>query len=115
MLLVCENFAKSNNLMFSNPAKSKTKYLFMCGQDKANCKYPAPLQLNGRDLPWVEKGTHLGHELHQSCTMDFDIRCKKGNFISSSTDLREAFSFVHHSQVLTAVNVYAGHFYGSVL
>ena len=47
--------------------------------------------------------------------MDFDIRCKKANFISSSTDLSEAFSFAHPSQVLTAVNVYAGHFYGSML
>ena len=31
-------------------------------------------KLNNVDLPWVVKGTHLGHELHQSCTMDFDSK-----------------------------------------
>ena len=103
--------------MFStdvNPEKSKTKCLFMC------CKlgvvqYPAALQLDGRDLPWVVKGTHLGHELHQSCTMDFDSKCKRSAFIARSTDIREMFSFAHPSQVLSAVQVYAAHAYGSML
>ena len=79
MLETCENFAIKNNLLFStdeNPDKSKTKCIFMCGKSGVGVDYPAPLQLNGCDLPWVEKGTHLGHELQQSCNMDYDARCK---------------------------------------
>ena len=76
MLEICEQYALENNLLFStdeNPEKSKTKCLYMCGKDGA-VQYPAPLRLNGCDLPWVTKGTHLGHELHQSCTMNFDAK-----------------------------------------
>ena len=55
------------------------------------------------------KGTHLGHELHQSCNMDFDAKCKRADFIDKSTDIRMMFSFAHPHQVLTAVSTYAGH------
>jgi hypothetical protein len=117
MLAVCEKFAVENNLLFStdeNPEKSKTKCLFMCGKVGA-VQYPAPLMLNDRELPWVVKGTHLGHELHQSCNMDFDAKCKRAAFIDKSTDIRLMFSFASPHQVLSAVNVYAAHFYGSML
>ena len=118
MLETCENFGLENNLLFStdeNPEKSKTKCLYMCGKVGAGVQYPAPLQLNGLDLPWVEKGTHLGHELHQSCTMDYDARCKRAAFIEKSTNIREMFAFAEPQQVLSAVSVHAAHFYGSML
>ena len=118
MLSVCENYAMENNLMFStdaNPEKSKTKCLYMCGKVGGGVQYPAPLKLNNLDLPWVVKGTHLGHELHQACTMDFDAKCKRAAFIESSTDIREMFSFAYPSQILSSVNVYSAHFYGSML
>ena len=118
MLETCENFAIKNNLLFStdeNPDKSKTKCIFMCGKSGAGVDYPAPLQLNGCDLPWVEKGTHLGHELHQSCNMDYDARCKRASFIDKSTDIREMFSFADPLQILSAVSVYTAHFHGSML
>ena len=86
MLTVCEEYAVENNLLFStddNPEKSKTKCLYMCGKLGA-VQYPAPLKLDGRDLPWVVKGTHLGHELHQSCNMEFDAKCKRAAFIDKS-------------------------------
>ena len=104
--------------MFStdaNPEKSKTKCLYMCGKVGGGVQYPAPLKLNNLDLPWVEKGTHLGHELHQSCTMNFDAKCKRAAFIESSTDIREMFSFAYPSQILSSVSVYSAHFYGSML
>ena len=85
-----------------------TLCLFMCGKAGA-VQYPAPLKLNGLDLPWVVKGTH------QSCNMDFDAKCKRADFIEKSTDIRLMFSFASPQQVLSAVNVYAGHFYGSML
>ena len=39
MVKICENFGEKNNLMFStdtNPAKSKTKYIYMCGPKARN-------------------------------------------------------------------------------
>ena len=47
--------------------------------------------------------------------MDFDSKCKRSAFITRSTDIREMFSFAHPSQVLSAVQVYAAHAYGSML
>ena len=105
MLQVCESFARKNSLTFStdpNPTKSKTKCMFICGKVK-DPVYPAPLQLYGLDLPWVTHATHLGHELHQDGTMEFDAKLKKANFIENSTEIREMFGFAHPNQVLSAV------------
>ena len=118
MIQICEEFGVRNNLMFStddNPAKSKTKCIYMCGPRVRNPVYPAALQLYGKDLPWVAHATHLGHELHQDCTMDRDTRMKRGAFITNSADVRNMFSFAMPGQVLNALNVYSTHFYGSML
>ena len=96
------------------PSKSKSKCLFMCGKS-TNVKYPAKLQLNGKDLPWVPTATHLGHELHQNCNMDHDIRIKRAQFINESIEIRDTFSFAQPEQVLQAIKVYCGHYYGSML
>ena len=117
MLDKCETYAEKNNLTFStdpNPSKSKTKCMYICGKVKKP-DYPAPLQLYGVDLPWVEHATHLGHELHQDGTMELDAKMKRAQFIENSTEIREMFSFGHPSQVLRAVQMYSCHFYGSML
>ena len=117
MLMVCENYANAHNLEFSTdpvPAKSKTKCLYMCGR-LSNFSYPAKLLLNGRPLPWVETATHLGHELHQNCNMDYDAKVKRAKFIDTSVDIRTMFSFAEPVQVLQAVRIYACHHYGSML
>ena len=65
MLQVCEAYALEHNLVFSTdpvPSKSKTKCMLFCGR-LGRVKYPAPLQLAGKDLPWVETVEHLGHTL----------------------------------------------------
>ena len=77
--------------------------------------YPKKLSLHGKELPFVKHANHLGHELHQSCTMDQDIRIKKARLIDESTEIRETFSFADPAQVLKAIKVYAGHFYGAML
>ena len=72
MLQACEDFGTNNNLMFStdpDPAKSKTKSVFMCGKKKLG--KPVALKLYGRDLPWVKTATHLGNEYGK---MDIDNR-----------------------------------------
>ena len=117
MLEKCERFAEKNNLTFStdpNPAKSKTKCMFICGKTR-NPVYPASLQLYGVDLPWVVHATHLGHELHQDGSMELDAKMKRASFIENSTEIREMFGFAKPNQVLSAVNTYACHFYGSML
>ena len=118
MVKICENFGKENNLKFStdpNPAKSKTKCLYMVGPKVKHPVYPAPIQLCGQDLPWVTHATHLGHELNQDCTMDMDTRMKRASFISNSSEIRNMFHFALPGQVLNATNVYSAHFYGSML
>ena len=117
MLHNCERFAEENNLQFStdpDPAKSKSKCIFVTGLRK-NLVKPVPLVLNGKDLPWVSSATHLGHEFHESGTMDYDSRVKRAEFISKSTDIRETFSFASPVEVLRAVKVFAADFYGSNL
>ena len=117
MLRTCENFAGRNNLQFStdpNPAKSKSKCIFVTGLRK-NLEKPAPLVLNDKELPWVASATHLGHELHESGTLEHDTRVKRAEFISKITELRETFSFASPVEVLRAVKVFAGDFYGANL
>ena len=105
MLKVCENYAAVHNLQFSTdpiPSKSKSKCLYMCGKSQ-NVLYLVKLQLNGKELPWVTTATHLGHELHQNCKMDHDIKIKRALFINASIEIRDTFSFAHPEQILKAV------------
>ena len=118
MLETCETFATENNLAFStdpNPEKSKSKCTFMTGPRLRNIRKPAPLQLYGVDLPWVEKATHLGHEIHQDCNMDYDLNCKRGIFIENTTAIRETFSFADPPQILRAIQIYCCDLYGAML
>ena len=116
MLEICESYANENNLVFStdsNPSKSKSKCVFMCG--KENVVYPKKLSLHGKELPYVKHANHLGHELSQTCTMDQDIRIKKAKLIDASTEIRETFGFAKPAQVLKVIRVYASNYYGSML
>ena len=104
MLTLCEDYAVENNLEFStdpNPAKSKSKCIFMSGHLKV--AKPVNLQLYGVDLPWVKTATHLGNELSSDCTMEEDIKCKRGAFIGRSTEVSEMFGFARPNQILQAV------------
>ena len=116
MLRVCELYAEKHNLLFStdpNPNKSKSKCLYMCGyQDPV---YPLPLQLLGQDLPWVQHALHLGHELHQECKMDYDVTIKRAQYIETAMDIQDTFYFGRPQEILRAIQVYGGHWYGSML
>ena len=117
MLKVCENYALEHNIAFStneNPAKSKTKCMYICG-DINQRNYPAALKLNGKDLPFVVNATHLGHELSQDGMMKLDMKIKRAKFIDKSTEIRETFGFADPVQILAAVNTYCGDHYGSML
>ena len=116
MLNTCETFAESFNLQFStdpDPAKSKSKCVYMCGY--MDPSYPFPLKLNGSDLPWVLHATHLGHELHQLCDMEYDAKTKRAQYIQTAIQIQETFSFANPPELIKAIQTYAGHWYGSML
>ena len=117
MLGVCEDYARSNNILFSthpNPSQSKTKCIFMVGNTR-NLAKPAPLTLNGRELPWVETANHLGHMLHQNGTMGHDATIARAKFIHQSVETRQSFSFASPVEVVRALYVYCSSHYGSML
>ena len=114
MFQVCEQYASDLNLVFStdpDPRKAKSKSICMTGSRLRHVWTPAPLQLYGNDLPWVAITTHLGYELHQDGTMDYDCKIKRAKFI----DIRETFNFAEQKQVLNAVQIYWSDCYGSTL
>ena len=77
--------------------------------------YPAPLQLNGRNLPYVTTCLHLGHILSQDGSMTQDCLSKRAQYIDKTVDIRNMFSFADPRQVLTAVDKYASDYYGAML
>ena len=118
MIQVCEVYASEHNLVFSTdpvPSKSKSKCMYFCGRLGGRVKYPAPLQLAGKDLPWVETADHLGHTLHQLTSMDKDCQRARGRFISKSTEIRDQLSFAHPEHKMRAVQVMCTDAYGSTL
>ena len=117
MLDVCERYGAENNISYStdpDPKKSKTKCVYMCG-NMSSRKYPAPVQLNGRDLPFVTSATHLGHELTQACNMDQDCKIKRADYIDKTVNIRETFSFAEPEQILQGVEKYCCDYYGAML
>ena len=117
MVSVCEKYGQDHNLVFSTdpvPAKSKTKCMFFCGRT-GDVRYPAPVKLEGKDLPWVEHAEHLGHTLHQSVTMEMDCNRARAKFIDKTVDVREQFAFDHPRQQLQMIQILCCDGYGSML
>ena len=118
MLETCERYAKDHKLQFSTdpcPDKSKSKCIFMTGTRLRNRPKPAALTLYEVELLWVASAAHLGHDLHQDVSLDYDCKCKRGKFIQNSTNIRETFKFADPAQILQAVRIYCCDFYGSML
>ena len=117
MLAICERYGKEHNLVFSTdpvPRLSKTKCMYFCGRSN-NVQYPAPVQLDGKDLPWVDHAEHLGHTLHQSVTMDMDCHRARAKFIDKSVHTREQFYFAQPQQQLKMIQILCCDGYGSML
>ena len=105
------------NISFSTdpePKKSKSKCLFIVGRRRGLAS-PAPLMLGDHQLPWVENAAHLGHELHISGNMDHDAVVKRAMFIEKSVEVRNMFEWAAPAEVLAALKIYCGDFYGSML
>ena len=105
------------NIQFSTdpvPHKSKSKCIFMRGNNK-NLVKPPELRLCGRSLPWVERASHLGHELHESGQMELDASCKRAQFIEKSVEIRTMFQWAGPAEIMRALKLYLSSFYGAML
>ena len=103
--------------MFSTdpvPSLSKTKCVFFCGRP-GKVNYPDPVQLDGKDLPWVKSADHLGHTLHQMTNMEKDCQRARGKFIAKTLEIREQLSFANPQQIMQAVQILSTDAYGSML
>ena len=117
MLNEVESFAMEYNIQFSTdpvPQKSKSKCIFMRGNNK-NLVKPPELRLCGRSLPWVERASHLGHELHESGQMELDASCKRAQFIEKSVEIRTMFQWAGPAEIMRALKLYLSSFYGAML
>ena len=117
MLIVCESYAEEHNLVFSTdpvPSKSKTKCIYFCGK-AGRIQYPEPVQLGGKDLPWVESADHNGHHLHQLTNMDKDSQRARAKFINKTVEVREELSFARPEQIMRAIQILSTDAYGSML
>ena len=97
-----------------NPAKSKSKAIYVVGNEK-NVAKPKPLTLCGQSLPWVERAVHLGHVLSSDGKMTQDSREKYAEFVDRSVKLRETFRFAHPSEQIAALDKYCSSAYSSCL
>ena len=116
MLNICENFAESHNLKFStnpNPLKSKTKCIAFLRKSKVLPN----LKLCGYNLPWVDKGLHLGTKIVNiyGKLLNKDILEKRAEYIQRNNELMQEFSYAHSDTKININNIYNSHFYGSVL
>ena len=117
MVKVCEVYGQQHNMVFSTdpvPALSKTKCMYFCGK-LHGVKYPDPVYLDGKILPWVVTAEHLGHTLSQSGSMDKDCKTRRAIFIQKSLEVREKLHYARPVDILKAVSVYCCDSYGSML
>ena len=117
MLQVCEGYASEHNLVFSTdpiPSRSKTKCMLFCGKP-GKVNYPDPVQLDGKDLPWVETAEHLGHTLDQVTNMERDCKRARASFITKSLEVRNQLSFADPQIILKALQIFCSDVYGCML
>ena len=118
MIKTCEDYANEHNLVFSTdpiPSKSKSKCMYVCGRQGRRVRYPDPLKLNGKALPWVEVADHLGHTLHQLGNMEKDCHRARHKFVRGFMDIKEELYFSCPEQLLRATQVYCSDAYGAML
>ena len=48
-------------------------------------------------------------------TLEYDVNIKKAQFVETAIDIQNTFKFARPQKIIKAVQVYAGHWYGSML
>ena len=116
MIKTCETFAAANNIFFStdeDPNKSKSKCIYVVGPRGAHLEKPNPLDLCGRNLPWVQRAEHLGVWIQQDGTLSHDARVKRAKYVDGCCKINETFYFAHPFDKITAVEKYCNSIHGS--
>ena len=72
----------------------------------------APLSFCDKKLPWVESAVHPGHVLHQSGTMEADIKAKRAEYIGKFVDISDTFKFASPVEVLLVTDIYCSSYNG---
>ena len=115
MIKTCEIYGNDHNLTFStNPITNKCKTKCLAFLKKARSL--RNLQLNGRDLPWVDVAKHLGCRIgpnNQGLTLD--LLEKRAVYINRVNELKQEFSYAHPLTKIMIKKVFNTHFYGSQL
>ena len=117
MLTTCEIWAKENGITFSMdpcPTKSKTKAMWVTGTAKPRVT-PVPLRLDGRELPYIDSLTHLGHIIAKEVNMNIDIQIKRMIYISKFNKVKETYSFLYPKKMQKIILMFYSAFYGSNL
>lgn len=114
MINITKNYFDNLDLIISLntvvPAKSKTKCVAF--GSKTN---PFPLNLDGRNIPWSDSYTHLGHILYKDGTSDNDCMLKMRSFIGKYHSLCQVLKHKDPLVYMKLVSIYLCDFYGSNL
>ena len=121
MLKICEDFSHEHSMQFSTdpvPSKSKTKCLHFTTKERK----VKPLILNGDELPWVERASHLGNNLTTKVSLNplgmdssSDLLQKRAIFFQKVHELKQAYGFYNPRIICEIIHIFACSFYGSPL
>lgn len=121
MLQICQVFSEEDSMQFSTdpvPNKSKTKCLHFTTKIR-NVK---PLILNGDQLPWVEKASHLGNNITTKLTsnplgmeISSDLLQKRAILFQKVHELKQAYGFYNPKLVYEVIRIFTCSFYESPL
>ena len=78
-------------------------------------KFPDPVVLDNKNLPWVEKVDHLGHVLHQSLSNEADCVRARASFMNRASDLRDNLFFTSSEIKMKAINSNCCDAYGAMI
>ena len=117
MLEVAQDYVQEHQISFSThqePTKSKTKGIIF---SKGNLRFsPAPLRLNGNDLPWIESAKYLGNTITNMLDgYSRDCKQKRAMYIGRNCELLQEFHHAHPEVKCRINRIYNTSFPGSVL
>ena len=71
------------------------------------------LKLCANDLPWVERGKHLGNVIENKDRIKKDTLVKRAEYIQKNNDLTQEFFFAHPDSKFEINMIFNSHFSGS--
>lgn len=117
MLDLAHKYVKEHQISFSTdpePSKSKTKGIIFT---RSNLRFePAPLLLNGDELPWVDSSKYLGNCVTGVLDgFSRDCNQKRASYIGRNCDINQEFHYAHPEVKCRINRIYNSSFPGSVL